>query len=270
MTVPLDARIEEWRSKLLDTSKRNRLISLSLGRAGAVKLVHPDTETLWSKLVDEGESVSFPKRLYLVGRAAEGVIEDESEEFLSLLDAETEEKSPPDRIDLQTCLSSPRLRPDHVLTELTDKLLKSRLGRLDLNAKTSMTEQGVPTLHVAFGLLKWYESPDSQVQILSPLLLLPAEMERENIDSPWSLKLMEDEVVPNHSLAQLMSNNFSIRFPELPEAEDADQEAENCSSRWRHRYYAGIQNVIRHQERWEILDECVAGHLQLSEDRHVG
>ena len=65
-------------SKLLDTSKRNRLISLSLGRAGAVNLVHPASETLWSKLVDEGESVSFPKKLYLVGNAAEDVIEDEA------------------------------------------------------------------------------------------------------------------------------------------------------------------------------------------------
>ena len=41
MTTSLDARIEKWRSKLLDTSKRNRLISLNLGRAGAVKLVYP-------------------------------------------------------------------------------------------------------------------------------------------------------------------------------------------------------------------------------------
>ena len=224
MTASLDARIEEWRSKLLDTSKRNRLINLSLGRAGAVKLIHPTTETLWSRLVDDEESISFPKKLYLVGRAAEGLNDDESQEFESLSDTETEEKSPLDRTDLQTCLSSPRLRSDHVLTELTDKLLKSRLVRLNLNAKTSLTEQGVPTLYLAFGLLKWYESPDSQVQILSPLLLFPAEMERENIDSPWSLKLIEEEVVPNHSLAQLMSSNFSIRFPELP-AEDADKEA---------------------------------------------
>ena len=258
MTASLDARIEEWRSKLLDTSKRNRLINLSLGRAGAVKLIHPTTETLWSRLVDDEESISFPKKLYLVGRAAEGLNDDESQEFESLSDTETEEKSPLDRTDLQTCLSSPRLRSDHVLTELTDKLLKSRLVRLNLNAKTSLTEQGVPTLYLAFGLLKWYESPDSQVQILSPLLLFPAEMERENIDSPWSLKLIEEEVVPNHSLAQLMSSNFSIRFPELP-AEDADKEAENSSSRWRSRYYAGIQNAIQNQERWEILDECIVG-----------
>lgn len=259
MPAPLDARIEEWRSKLLDTSKRNRLISLNLGRAGAVKLVHPSAKALWSRLVDEEESVTFPKKLYLAGRASEGMSGDESQEFPSLLDGDSEEKTPSDRVDLPTCLSSPRRRPDHVLTELTDKQLKSRLGRFDLNARTSLTEQGVPTLYVAFGLLKWYESPDSQVQILSPLLLRPAEMKRENIDSPWSLKLMEEEVVPNHSLSQLMSDSFAIRFPELPENEEGEPEGEDGSTRWRYRYYAGIQNVIRHQERWEILDECVLG-----------
>ena len=103
-------------------------------------------------------------------------------------------KTPGERIDLRLCLESPYFRDDHVLTDLTDKQLKSRLGRLALNAKTSMTEQGVPTLYVTFGLLKWFESPDSQVQILSPLLLFPVEMERENVESPWNMKLQEEEV----------------------------------------------------------------------------
>lgn len=259
MTVPLDARIEEWRSKLLDTSKRNRLISLNLGRADAVKLVYPSAETLWLKLVDQGESVTFPKKLYLAGRSPEEVNDNWDQEFPTPLDGETDEKSLSDRVDLQSCLSSPRLRLDHVLTELMDKQLQSRLSRLDFNAKNSLAEQGVPTLYAVFGLLKWYESPDSQVQVLSPLLLLPAEMERENIDSPWSLKLMEEEVVPNHSLAQLMYSNFAIRLPEIPEQEEDQQEAESGSSRRRYRYYAGIQNAIRHQERWEVLDECVLG-----------
>ena len=114
MTVSLEARIEEWRSRLLDTSRRNRLISLSLGRAGAVKLVHPASDTLWSNLVDEGASVSFPRKLYLVGKAAEAMIEDEAKEFPSLLDPGTEEKSHPDKLELQTYLASPRLRPEHV------------------------------------------------------------------------------------------------------------------------------------------------------------
>jgi len=252
MPTSLNARVEEWRCQLLDTSKRNRLINLNLGRAGAVKLVHPGAERLWSKLLGEGSTMSFPLKRELVGMDLED-LEEPPSTYPTLFDDESETKAPGERIDLRRCLESPHLHDDHVLTDLTDKQLKSRLRRLSLNAKTSMTEQGVPTLYVTFGLLKWFELPDSQLQILSPLLLIPVEMERENVESPWDMKLQEEEVLPNHSLAQLMSNNFAIRFPELPDDEDGDTPV------WRLRYFAAIQNAIRHQTNWEVLDESTLG-----------
>ena len=111
----------------------------------------------------------------------------------------------------------------------------------------------MPTLYVTFGLLKWFDSPDSQVQILSPLLLFPVEMERENVESPWEMRLQDEEVVHNHSLVQLMSNDFAIRFPELPDDHDSD------SPTWRLRYFVAIQNAIRHLTNWEVVDECTLG-----------
>jgi len=181
-------------------------------------------------------------------------MESESQDsYPSLFDTDTETKVPDERIDLKLCLESPHLRDDHILTELADKQLKSRLGRLALNAKTSISEQGVPTLYVTFGLLKWFESSDSQVEIFSPLLLLPIEMEREDVDSPWDMKLQEEEVQLNHSLVQLMNNEFAIRFPKLPDDEDSD------SPTWRMRYFKAIKKAVRHQTSWEILDECTLG-----------
>ena len=195
--------------------------------------------------------MSFPMKRQLVGMDLED--QEEPGTYPTLFDPESETKAPGEQIDLQLCLESPHLREDHVLTDLTDKQLKSRLGRMSLNAKTSITEQGVPTLYVTFGLLKWFEKFDSQVQVLSPLLLFPVEIERENVESPWFMKLQEEEVLPNHSLAQLMSNNFAMRFPDLPDGEDGD------SPTWRLRYFAAIQNAIRHQTNWEIHDECTLG-----------
>lgn len=240
-SVPLADRIEEWRSQLLDTTKTNRLIKLEFGRSGAIKLVHPEeAEDIWRQLVDEGASMSFPFKRSLVGQAEARVV-DESEPTS-------------ENVSMDACLASPRLRPGHLLTELTDKDLGSRLGRLDLNARTSISEQGVPILYVGFGLLKWYESPDDTVEILSPLLLLPVELSRENIDSPWQLKLLEDEPVPNFSLAQWMSHDFKIQFPELPQnGEESDQ------ADLRPRYFADIRHAVRHQKRWEIQDQCVLG-----------
>jgi DNA polymerase III delta prime subunit len=198
--------------------------------------------------------MSFPLKRELVGDPVDMAGDEEAPgSYPTLFEPEAEGKSQGEQIAISDCLESLRLRDDHPLTELADKQMTARLGRLALNAKTSMTEQGVPTLYLTFGPLKWYESPDSQVAILSPLLLFPAELEREDVESPWELKLQEDEAVPNHSLAQLMNHSFALRLPDLPEDEEAD------GPDWRIRYYAGIQNAIRHQKRWEVLDKAALG-----------
>ncbi len=253
MAIDLSARIEEWRSQLLDTTKRNRLISLKLGKTGALKLIHPSAQSLWEQLIALGGTMSFPTRQELVGESDAVSDDDSPGQYPSVFDPDIEGDSPTGRIDLRTCLESPNLLESHVLTDLSDKLLKPRLGRLALNAKTSMTEQGVPTLFLTFGMLRWFESPDSQVEILSPLLLVPAELSRENVGSPWELKAQEDEVVPNHSLVQLMSSSFAIRLPDLPNSEEADH------TERRDRHFAGVRNAIRHQKKWEVLDDCCLG-----------
>ncbi|MBX6313303.1 MAG: DUF4011 domain-containing protein [Isosphaeraceae bacterium] len=255
MTTSLNDCIEKWRCQLLDTTKRNRLISLNLGRAGTVKLTHPGAERLWSRLVVEEQAMSFPFKRDLVGKLLDEEDDGPSGEpgFL-LFDAEADSTVPGEFIDLQLCLKSPHLRDDHILTDLTDKQLDARLGRLALNATTSMTEQGVPTLYLAFGLLKWFESLDSELDLFAPLLLFPVAMERENIAAPWKVKLQDEEAVPNHSLIQLMSQQFKIRFPEPP-----DDKGKGGDSSWRTRYFDDVRMVIHHQKRWEILDECVLG-----------
>jgi hypothetical protein len=253
MAMDLSARIEEWRSQLLDTTKRNRLIHLNLGRTGPLRLVHPSADLIWDQLVAQSGVMSFPLKHELVGESDEATDADAPRQYPAVFDPETEGSSPTRRIDLSRCLESPRLRDNHILTDLSDKLLRSRLGRIALNAKASMTEQGVPTLFMTFGLLKWFESPDRQVEMLSPLLLFPAELERENVGSPWHIKIQEDEVAPNHSLTQLMISAFAVRLPALPDGERIE------SPEWRGRYFAGIQHVIRHQKNWEILDESSLG-----------
>ena len=250
MNIVLTDRIEEWRSQLLDTSKRNRLIRLNLGKTGAIGLAYPDAETLWNSIVENEMTMTFPLRRELTG---DPFADGKGDNLPTLFDGESSENSSDTRINLNACIQSPLLRDYHILTELSDKLLQSRLARLALNARASMTEQGVPTLYLTFGMLKWFESPDSDVEILSPLILFPVEMNRENIESPWDLSLQEADPVPNYSLAQLMSSSFAIRFPDMPEWNDED------SQDWRIQYFSEIRNSIRHLPKWEVWDECTLG-----------
>src|SRR5262245_38767415 len=154
MPFDMTAQIETWRTQLLDTTGRNRLINFRTGRGGGILLVHPDPGDLWQLLVCQGDPLTFPWKRDLIDLPEEA-------------DHPASEEAPAvaeDQGVLERCRCSPRLRPDHLLTELTDRRLAARLTRLALNARESLTEQGVTILFVALGFLRWFESADSQTE----------------------------------------------------------------------------------------------------------
>ncbi len=253
----LSETIEQWRSQLLDTSKRNRLISLKLNRTGSFKIAHPDAEQVWQSLLSSNATLTFIRREDLLGHDPEAKPGDEEfhsgpleSDLLPLMRSEKPALNR-SRLVLEQCLTSKRLKENHLLTELADKPLKTSLDRLANQAAESLSEQGVPTLFLAFGLLEWFASPESDVPILSPLLLLPVELSREDIRSPWEMKLQDEEVIANHTLAQLLQDEFKIRLPLPPEQETID------SPNWRTTYYAAVQYAVRNQPRWKVIDDVV-------------
>jgi hypothetical protein len=92
------------------------------------------------------------------------------------------------------------------------------------------------------------------VEIRSPLLLVPVRLERDNVEAPWRLAAEDEDILPNHSLAQLLINDFRLRLP-VPEDDAADADDPNL----RIRYFGEIQRCIRHLPRWEVLDEVALG-----------
>lgn len=238
MAFDITAQIETWRTQLLDTSGRNRLINFRSGRGGGILLIHPDPGDLWHVLVSQGDALNFPWKR-------------------DLIDLPEDEAEPPatDSQDvLERCRCSPRLRADHLLTELPDKRLAAKLTRLALSARDSLTEQGVTTLFVALGFLRWYESADSQTEYRSPLLLVPVRLERDSVDAPWGLQAEDEDILSNHTLAQRLLADFKLRLPTVEdESIDPDDPA------WRTGFLAAVEQCVRHQPRWEVLDEAALG-----------
>jgi hypothetical protein len=252
MPFDIAARIEAWRTQLLDTTKRNRLINFKTGRTGGITLVHPDPGELWHHLVVNDAALTFVWQRNLIDLPPEK--EPEGENSLTLyepVEQAPEEASAQDL--LERCRRSPRLRPDHLLTDMPDRPLAARLARLALNAKEALTEQGVNTLYVAFGFLRWFESPDSRVEIRSPLLLVPVRLERASVEAPWRLRAEEEDILPNHSLAQLLSNEFRLRLPVPDDTTDPDDPG------WRTNYFGEVERCARDHARWEVLDEAALG-----------
>jgi very-short-patch-repair endonuclease len=250
MPFDINSKIDAWRTLLLDTSKRNRLINFKVGRTGGIALAHPDPGDIWARLVTANAGLTFAWKRELIDLPPEP--EEAASDVLPVNQAEASGAKDSQDV-LARCRCSPHLRPEHLLTELPDQQLAGRLTRLALNSRESLAEQGVATLYIAFGILRWFESADSSVEIRSPLLLVPVRLERENIEAPWRVQAEDEDVLTNHSLAHLLANEFRLHLP------DVEDELPDGEGNWRTRYFGAVQRCVRHQPRWEVLDEVALG-----------
>ncbi|MCE9565716.1 MAG: DUF4011 domain-containing protein [Planctomycetes bacterium] len=256
-TMPFDpdARLAEWRKSLLDITKRNRLIKFAAGRIGGVYLLHPSASQLWKSLVSEGESLTFAWKREILGLPPEvfdadtlGADFDPNSETSASAAAEIASEL------TQLCLRSPHLRKDQLLTEFNDRQLVARLTRLFRSAKEGQSDHGVTTLYAAFGFLRWFESQDSEEEVLSPLLLVPVRLERETVESAFTLHAEEDEIIPNHCLAELLQTQFRIKLPTATES-PLDPENTDCLAN----YLKAVTEKVKHVPRWGVVESAAIG-----------
>lgn len=185
----LDIKIDQWKKRLLDLGKRNRLINFKETKRSNVTIISPSYEILYKKFVHDENKFCFPFPLKTSF--------DENGEELYISHEEG---------DIET---------NKTLNE-QQKTLKVLRGR----AKTSMEEQGINSLYLTFGMIRWKESDTSDIVISSPLILVPATLSIESISDPYRLRLHEDEIVVNPSLAFKFENDFGIVLPEFDGHED--------------------------------------------------
>lgn len=195
----LHNRIEIWKKQLLDFGKRNRLINFLEGKRNNVKITMPSFEKLWEVIISEQEIV-FPY--------AKGVqVDDEGEEIYdTIIKGDVETNKPID--DLQKTLKSLRYK-----------------------ANTSIEEQGINTLYLTFGMLKWKERDDSSQVFSSPIFLVPVKLLIESITSPYRMMLHDDEIVINPTLSHKLDNDFGIIIPEFDPTHESPEEYLECLAR---------------------------------------
>ncbi|MBA4063659.1 MAG: hypothetical protein C0501_08095 [Isosphaera sp.] len=246
-----DARLAGWRKSLLDTSKRNRLIRFAVGRGGGLHLLHPTAAELWASLVRDGAALTFPRKRDLLGLPPEVPDPD-------TLASDAEDIPDLDRELTDLCRRSPHLRPDHLLTDVGDRPLAARLARLALTAREAETDHGVTTLFAAFGFLRWSESADDE-ESLAPLLLVPVRLGRETVESPFTLRAEDDDILPNHSLAELLASQFRVRLPAAADC-PLDPDDPECLTR----YLAAVRERVGPFPRWAVTDAAAVGvfHFQ--------
>ena len=189
MGQKLHNRIEIWKKQLLDFGKRNRLINFLEGKRNNVTITFPSFNKLWELLVINEKEIKFPF-------AKKVQVDDNGEEIYDTIiggDVETNKSLE----DLQKTLKALRYK-----------------------AKTSIEEQGINTLYLTFGMLKWKEQDNSTQVYSSPIILVPVKLLIESITSPYRLVLHDDEIVINPTLSHKLDSDFGIIIPDFDSAHD--------------------------------------------------
>ena len=198
---PIDQRIQAWKSRLLDLSRRSRLLYFKPSRYSTIQITQPGAQALFEALVVGERKLRFPLAVRLQS----------TEESPEQSEAEAPKPAPY------------QIRPGDLEVDLEPADLNPRLYRLRRDYRTGIVEQGVHTLFLALGLLRWKETEASEEYVDAPVVLAPVDLERDSNEKPYELHPADEDVALNPTLAFKMKTDFGISLPELPEElEDFD------------------------------------------------
>ena len=145
---------------------------------------------------------------------------------------------------------------EHLEARYGDLLLETALGpdaqqkrllRIALDARTAEEEQGVNILYLALGFLTWFENDASTVPRQAPLILVPADLVRNDRTSTYDVRARDDDITTNLPLQERLKQDFGMVLPEIQEDEAWLPSA----------YFAEVSTMIGERPRWQIDSDAM-------------
>lgn len=178
-------RALRWQNRLLDLSLRNRLINFrATGRT--IRLLVPDVARLEDLLAGESRVVVVPRS--------------EGDDAVRVAE-----------------LESGRVASAEGPAETSRRLLA-----LFRTSKAATEETGSNPLHLALGMLRWYEADASEAPRFAPLVLLPVRLYRIAAGGGYryEIGLSEEPLRPNVTLLEKLRSEYGVDtrgLDDLPE-----------------------------------------------------
>lgn len=230
----VERKLDIWKSRLIDLSQRNRLLNFRETKGSTLRITHPKASTVFEHLVRNQDH-------YFI------YAEEEPDLFKTLPNSDTGSDS--------STASNNILgrRSDEMVGQGSSSRTARVLYTLRLRARTELEERGTNVLFLALGFLKWADTATGSVQNVSPLVLVPVQIELERSKQRYRLGRVAEDVVVNPALGLKLKNDFGLALPDIPEQpEDIDLDA----------YLRQVSDVIPRSESfqsWGVNDEIQLG-----------
>ncbi len=246
MSDQVHLRLDHWKRRLIDLTKRNRLLNFKPTRVTTIRVVDERPAEAFRTLYLEQRAMIFlplPEETVLQAVLPDAATDEHA-------DASAPQQSLTEAVEFQR---QDRARlPGHHLdttlrTELPEPKLDHNLLRIFQSSSSLLEDQGVNSLFLTLGMVEWFESDDSDAVLRAPLILLPVQLTRQTARGGFSLRATGDDPLVNPALSEKLRLDFRIMLPELPEAlEDFDPDA----------FLSGVQQAIADRKRWRVTSSA--------------
>lgn len=156
---------------------------------------------------------------------------------------------------------------DLVRHELSKKRIRSYLSETELelslkhifrSSRVAMEENGANTLYVGLGLLKWYETDNSEKPRYAPILLQPVEIIRKSAQKGYIIRSREEDTIMNITLLEMIRQDFGISIGGL---EILPKEETGVDVKL---IFNIIRQAVMSKSRWDVEDQAVLGTFSFS------
>ena len=229
-----------WERKLLDMSLRNSLLNFR-ATAMSVQLMINDLGVLEDE-ISKGEDfkiMPMPNDMTLQMSDSK-IYEIENEK------------------DIITTISESEFKSHRLRTFMKEADLEKIMKKLHRQAKTSMEENGVNTIYLALGFLRWYETEKSDKPRYAPLVLVPIDIIRKVQEKTYVIRMRDEDTQVNITMLEYIRQTFGIDIKGLDPVPE-DENGVNLQL---------ILNTVRQnimsQPRWDIVDYAFIGQFSFN------
>ncbi|WP_426461334.1 DUF4011 domain-containing protein [Mycoplasma hafezii] len=247
--------LNRWKEKLLDLSLNNKALNHKENKSGTISIIAPNIKDFFEKVVPS-RSVNFARlfdqneddldddtktkrasreEVKVLGQVLPKKDYYDASELLPLIDIYKNKRGNKNKNELFTNASGSKQ------TQVLRNLMKT--------AQFFKEENAVDVLFFALGFLKWYEPNDKKAHY-APLMFLNAELSQTTFDSTFEVKIVDDELLVNHSMIRKMKVDYDLDF----EFKDWSDDLSNYEIYEAYKEKIAQQLAKFSDKRWEILD----------------
>lgn len=246
------------RQKLLDLTTRNRLLNYKVSMR-SISVIGDNPNVIFNALALENKNLQFLP-------LDENYESEEENKYGQPRLLPNHQKKHPYNIQLKETNKGSKVtvaakKNNNVLhiqnitklqTDLTPEMLERRCKRLLSESRTAIEETGSNLLHLAMGFLEWYEDDSSSELYQAPLILIPARIEKAQLDKKtncynYYISYTGEDIETNLSLAEKLKEDFDLILPTLDEETVPEK------------YFSEVERTIKKKNRWKVSTKIILG-----------